>query len=637
MPGSTFRTNPIDLIELLEDCHRGKLQLPDFQRGWVWDEDRIKSLIASISRSFPIGALMTLDTGGEVNFKPRLVEGAPDKAKGVSPQSLILDGQQRITSMYQVTLRNKVVETVTPRNKKVRRWFYIDIRKALDPTVDREEAIVGVPEDRIIRTDFGRDVVLDLSTPDKEYAALMFPVTQVFDWDRWQDGFDQHWRGDLHEGMRKTFRDFKRRVLENFKSYRVPVISLDCATSKEAICVVFEKVNTGGKALDAFELVTAIYAADGYQLRKDWYGDDEHKGRHRLFVDTLRRADSKAGILAGVSNTDFLQAISLFYTRERRREAERAGKTGKELPAVIANRQALLSLPLSAYKRYEKQVEHGFVQAAKFLHMLHIYRIFDLPYQSQIVPLAAIIADIGDAWEHEANRAKLVRWYWNGVFGELYGSAVESRIARDFIEVPRWLQGGPEPSTVSEVIFRADRLKTMRSRLSAAYKGVNALLMKEGAQDFRSGQKFDHTVFFGENVDIHHIFPQDWCKKQGINPSIYDSIINKTPLSFRTNRIIGGAAPSEYLAKLEKGDKETPPIVPNKLDDYLRSHLIDPTTLRRDDFTAFMEDRQKRLLKLIEQATGKSAYTGDVSEESVDVGEDADVVEVEMVITPRDC
>ena len=67
----------------------------------------------------------------------------------------------------------------------------------------------------------------------------------------------------------------------------------------------------------------------------------------------------------------------------------------------------------------------------------------------------------------------------------------------------------------------------MRMRLSAAYKGMNVLLMKEGAQDFRSGQKFDHTVFFGENVDIHHIFPQDWCKKQGIKPKVYDSIINK--------------------------------------------------------------------------------------------------------------
>ena len=81
--------------------------------------------------------------------------------------------------------------------------------------------------------------------------------------------------------------------------------------------------------------------------------------------------------------------------------------------------------------------------------------------------------------------------------------------------------------------------------------------MKEGAQDFRSGQKFDHTVFFGENVDIHHIFPQDWCKMQSIKPAVFDSIINKTPLSYRTNRIIGGVAPSEYLAKQESGNNST--------------------------------------------------------------------------------
>lgn len=633
MAGSTFQTNPYDLYKLLEDCHRGVLQLPDFQRSWVWDEDRIKSLIASISRAFPVGALMTLDSGGEVNFKPRPVEGAPAGAKQNPPLSLLLDGQQRMTSLYQATLRGKVVETVTPKKKKVKRWFYIDIRKALDPTCDREEAIVGVPEERIIRKEFGREVDMDLSSTEREYASLMYPVSKVFDWDRWQDGFDKHWRGDEHEAIREEFRTFKRTILENFKYYRVPVISLDRSTSKEAVCVVFEKVNTGGKPLDAFELVTAMYAAEGHELRKDWYGDDETKGRHRRFAETLRPADSEAGIIANVGNTDFLQAISLFYTRDRRRRAESDGKQGKELPAVTGNRQALLNLPLEAYKQYEKQVERGFVQAAKFLHMLHIYRIFDLPYQSQIVPLAAILADIGDAWEHEANRAKLVRWYWNGVFGELYGSAVETRIARDFMEVPVWLKGGLEPSTVSETMFRSDRLKTMRMRLSAAYKGVNALLMKEGAQDFRSGQKFDHTIFFGENVDIHHIFPQDWCKKQGIKSDDYDSIINKTPLSYRTNRIIGGVAPSEYLTQLEKGDKTTPPIERERLEVYLSSHLIDPSLLRRDNFATFMADRQKRLLELIEQATGKAAYAGDVQEEGEDVGADEDTLEAEMTIS----
>lgn len=154
------------MLKLLEYCHRGVLQLPDFQRSWVWDEDRIKSLIASVSRAFPVGALMSLDSGGPVNFKPRPVEGAPAEAKQVTPMSLLLDGQQRMTSLYQVSLRNKVFETVTPKKKKVKRWFYIDIRKALDPSIDREEAIVGVPADRVVRADFGREAVLDLSSAE---------------------------------------------------------------------------------------------------------------------------------------------------------------------------------------------------------------------------------------------------------------------------------------------------------------------------------------------------------------------------------------------------------------------------------------------------------------------------------------
>lgn len=632
MAGSTFKTNPIDLITLLNNCDKGVLQLPDFQRSWVWDEDRIKSLIASISRAFPVGALMTLDSGGEVNFKPRPVEGAPLAAKQTLHSSLLLDGQQRMTSLYQVTLRGKVVETVTPKKKKVKRWFYIDIRKAMDPAVNREDAIIGIPEDKKVRKDFGREVVLDLSTPRMEFSNLMYPVSQVFDWDDWQDSFDDFWDGDQNKSVRLEFRAFKNQILDNFKSYHVPVIALDKDTTKEAVCVVFEKVNTGGKSLDAFELVTAMYAAAGHELRKDWYGDELVNGRHKRFRETLRPAGADEGIIANVANTDFLQAISLFYTREKRRIAESEGKTGKDLPAVTANRQALLNLPLEAYKKYEAAVEKGFVQAAKFLHMLHIYRIFDLPYQSQIIPLAAILADIGDAWEHEANREKLTRWYWNGVFGELYGSTIDSRISRDFIEVPIWLNGGAKPSTITETMFRADRLKTMRMRLSAAYKGINALLMKEGAKDFRSGQNFDHTIFFGENVDIHHIFPQDWCKKNGIKAEVFDSIINKTPLGYRTNRIIGGVAPSEYLSKLERGDAESPKILREKIDMYLTSHLINSTLLYANDFPAFMNDRQNRLLELIEKATGESSYNGDVVEEGFDVEIDEDSVEADFTM-----
>jgi hypothetical protein len=245
------------------------------------------------------------------------------------------------------------------------------------------------------------------------------------------------------------------------------------------------------------------------------------------------------------------------------------------------------------------------------------------------VPLAAIFAEIGDKAEHAANLAKLARWFWCGIFGELYGGAVETRIAKDIVEVPAWLDGGPEPSTVSDGVFRSDRLLTMRTRLSAAYKGIHALLMREGAKDFRSGQGYDLTVFFDEGVDIHHIFPQAWCETQKIDASVYDSVINKTPLSYRTNRIIGGVAPSKYLAKLELGRTnaaglvEDPPLAPAVLDGYLATHCISPALLRADQFDAFMAERRKALLVLIGHATGH-AITEQVAapEEGDDVSED---------------
>lgn len=116
-------------------------------------------------------------------------------------------------------------------------------------------------------------------------------------------------------------------------------------------------------------------------------------------------------------------------------------------------------------------------------------------------------------------------------------------------------------------------------------------------------------------------------QEQRIKPAVYDSIINKTPLSFRTNRIIGGVAPSDYLARLEAGDKATPGIERTRLDVYLRSHLINPDLLRVDNFDAFLSDRQRRLLSLIERATRRVAYSGDVAEEGDEVGNDEEDLE----------
>jgi hypothetical protein len=111
--GSTFRTDEPHLHELLEEVHKGQIQLPDFQRGWVWDDDHIRALIASVSLSYPIGAVMLLEAGGAgVRFKPRLFEGVELSGR-VDPARLALDGQQRLTSLYMALRSGKPVQTRT--------------------------------------------------------------------------------------------------------------------------------------------------------------------------------------------------------------------------------------------------------------------------------------------------------------------------------------------------------------------------------------------------------------------------------------------------------------------------------------------------------------------------------------------
>lgn len=175
----TFISTDEPLSGLLQSVHLGKTQLPDFQRGWVWDDGHIRSLLASISLSYPIGAVMLLGAGGQdVRFKTRPVEGAPDTRS--APERLILDGQQRLTSLYQALFSGKAVETKDARGKSIKRWYYLDIARALDDKADREDAIVGVPEDRVVRN-FRGETLADYSTPRKECEAEMLPVPIIFD------------------------------------------------------------------------------------------------------------------------------------------------------------------------------------------------------------------------------------------------------------------------------------------------------------------------------------------------------------------------------------------------------------------------------------------------------------------------
>lgn len=210
---------------------------------------------------------------------------------------------------------------------------------------------------------------------------------------------------------------------------------------------------------------------------------------------------------------------------------------------------------------------------------------------------------LGDQADSHGVASKLRQWFWCGVFGELYSGTTETRFASDVQDVVAWITdpAAGEPRTVRDAQFQSDRLLRLSRRNSAAYKGMYALQMKRGGRDFRTGQTIDVHAYVDDAIDIHHIFPQKWCAANGIADVAANSIVNKTAIDAKTNRRIGSNPPSKYLATLETAGQ----IAREDLDAILSSHDIDPLTLRGDDFHAFFNARYERLLRQIEEATGK--------------------------------
>ena len=304
-----FETPQPPLSQYLEWTTSGELQLPDFQREYKWEDERIRSLLVTVLRGHPMGAVMLLEMGNDqVRFKPKPITGTT-VAKGTEPHLLLLDGQQRLTSLTQALTGLGVVHTKDAKGKLIERRYYVEMRAAVEGDEAIDDAVKTIPGDGVVRTNFDRDIVLDVSTPELEQAKEWFPLRLLF------SGFDVN---DWLYGVKdqELARQFTNRVLRPSATYQIPAIQLKKDTSKAAVATVFEKVNTGGVPLNAFELLTATFAGDA-----DYYS--QHGEDFRLNDDwqAIQQEFKKEPVLQTIRSTDFLQGVTLLATRKRNRDS----------------------------------------------------------------------------------------------------------------------------------------------------------------------------------------------------------------------------------------------------------------------------------------------------------------------------
>lgn len=593
--GSLFTPKSVPLLELLPGIHNHKIALPNFQRPWRWEPERVRELIISVAYRYPAGSLLTMPVISN-SFALRSFQGSGDKLKD-NPNLMVLDGQQRLTSLYQALFVRHGVEF-----RKRRYHLYLDVPHLMsDPDGSIE---IGDPffEDALFFVLQEKDgqkfryeglkKMYSLTKPEDEMAHGALPLWSIFD----PDGYLSDWKTNFlidqsHEDMKlyvklqKTWDNLVQPWIDRIRNYPFPVVELRADMPLSAICHIFEKVNSQGLPLDVFDLCTAILWAQGFFLNDKWNEQIKEFRDQNLFL------------MQPLNGTAFMQSIALLASMDRKR-----ANPGERL-AVACRKRNLMELDRSTVEHYWDILVNGYKEASIFMMDQGILSEKILPYTTMIIPLSAIFADIRNRKGEVGAKAawpKIKRWYWCSVFSQRYSGPVETYSALDFEQLVGWVNDGAEPDAVRTFIFRSDSLQEISSIRNAMYKGVLCLLAQNGAQDFSGGGGLNAILFHDSGQDHHHIFP--WNALSHLPAPIKDpradSIINKTLISAAANRSISGKFPSKYVAEWRSN------IGAEQYDRILESHEINPEYLSKDKWNDFILDRRERLKKLIESVCG---------------------------------
>jgi hypothetical protein len=239
MPATPLSTFSAETLEsLLHEAHAGAIQTPEFQRDSILRDDWAKSLLASVSLGYPIGAVTLLEVGDPgMRFASHPLTA--DQSTSQAPIRLLVDGRQRLTCLYDVLVSNRSVSTVGAHDEPAQRWYYLDISAALDPDVDRDEAVLSATVGGRVRSPQGD--MLDVGTVELEWRNRLFPLRLVFgspaERRLWQRGFTEDGPAGGACSRDDLMVRLESEVLEVFDEYLVPTIVLGKDTTRWSVRV----------------------------------------------------------------------------------------------------------------------------------------------------------------------------------------------------------------------------------------------------------------------------------------------------------------------------------------------------------------------------------------------------------------
>lgn len=554
------------LLDLISNARKGKIVLPQFQRNFVWSRDDITALLISILEGHFIGSFLLLRTDSDnIPFAIRELEGVNLQPNELKPDWMILDGQQRLTSLHYVF----AAPDIPLRWTKYPYRFFLNLRKITEG--DLENAISS---DRADYTD-GR------LTHSYQFESLIIPFTEVERWNDWLNAYEQ-WlvEKDRDAYFNQYFKIDKpawNAAIDRIRAFLVPTIEIPKIQPNDPdrlaeVCAIFEKMNSKGVRLSVYDLLTARLYKDGIDQHHLW---EEAVNQHTLLNEFSEGKPDDYGVFV-------LRTIAL-------------------MRGLDVKSKTLINLKPNDFIHDWQQATRYMEKALERLTAVNTdgFGVFDrrwVPYSTMVSPLAAMLHAIEtQKLGHHAYKL-MRRWYWASVFRERYASSVESTIYRDYqdfltaVADPIFEPVALREARISIIDNTAFSLRSV-ARVNAVYRGVMCLIAIKGAKDFQA----DDSIAF-HTLEDHHIFPKAYLEKQRdaagkkIPADQINSIVNRTLISAQTNRHISHKSPSKYLADVIPADRHV---------EILNSHFIDDhglTAMQANNFEAFLNARDTTLL-----------------------------------------
>lgn len=571
-------TDKVKLANLIAKIEKGELLLPDFQRDYGWGEGQITSLIATLLAQYPAGSLMFWNTKRDT-VKTRTIDGAPDDSKGGNQPTLVLDGQQRLTSLWQA-----LHPAATSKYR-----FFLQMELVLE-AVKAKAAYQGASDQDPRKRDLGSwaekldDAVLyakqrskKLSgldafyTRDEQISMSLMPVSLLSDaasasTERLE--WLQDWvkaKNASQEDMTALFS-----FTSDFLKYEFPGIYLNESISLDAVCKIFETVNSKAMVLDPYDLLTAKWFYK-IKLRDLWASVDQS------VKDDL-----------GDEPYLLLQTHALVIT------ATVLGTIKQDGSAPSSKRSTIMNLePALVGTNWAKIVAAAELAIQDLRDSCGWTSPSTLPYPPILATMIAWRAlVVGLPKTQQANAIDFARrHYFAAVFSQDYDQGSATKMGRDIKALSASLRNDKldsEPVQLFKKENLEDQVLTRTIRAKAVLGSVLLMVSGLNAQDFYGGSAMFSKGRLQPNVDVHHIFPKAFLESTGVPKSEWDLVANLTFLLSGTNKSIRDMAPSRYLQRMEN---ETPV---KQVAGLLKRHLISGEALqamRNDNYGDFRAAR----------------------------------------------